>query len=98
MARGTAKDLLELGPEPLLLYVGRLQPIKGLETLLEAMTRLDPATRLLIIGGDQDEPDNAHGARLRRCVASWASTGACNFSARSPSGAFACSTLPPKRP
>jgi glycosyltransferase involved in cell wall biosynthesis len=28
MARGTAKDLLELGPEPLLLYVGRLQPIK----------------------------------------------------------------------
>ena len=24
-------------PDPLLLYVGRLQPIKGLETLLEAM-------------------------------------------------------------
>jgi D-inositol-3-phosphate glycosyltransferase len=68
MARGTAKDLLELGPEPLLLYVGRLQPIKGLETLLQAMTRLDPATRLLIIGGDQDEPDNAHAVRLRACV------------------------------
>jgi len=69
MARGTAKDLLELGPEPLLLYVGRLQPIKGLETLLQAMTRLDPATRLLIIGGDQDEPDNAHAVRLRGSVA-----------------------------
>src|SRR5712692_7075537 len=41
MAPATAKDLLELGPEPLLLYVGRLQPIKGLETLLDAMTVLD---------------------------------------------------------
>jgi D-inositol-3-phosphate glycosyltransferase len=68
MARTTAKDLLELGPEPLFLYVGRLQPIKGLETLLEAMTRLDGATRLLIIGGDQDEPDNAHAAHLRQRV------------------------------
>ena len=69
MARTTAKDLLELGPEPLLLYVGRLQPIKGLETLLQAMARLDGSTRLLIIGGDQDEPDNGHAAHLRECVA-----------------------------
>ena len=69
MARATAKDLLELGPEPLLLYVGRLQPIKGLETLLQAMTRLDASTRLLIIGGDQDEPDNGHAAHLRERVA-----------------------------
>jgi D-inositol-3-phosphate glycosyltransferase len=69
MARTTAKDLLELGPEPLLLYVGRLQPIKGLETLLQAMARLEDSTRLLIIGGDQDEPDNAHAAHLRERVA-----------------------------
>ncbi len=69
MAPAVAKDLLELPPEPMLLYVGRLQPIKGLETLLEAMTRLDRASRLLIVGGDHDEPDNAHAERLRRCVA-----------------------------
>ncbi|MET0852439.1 MAG: glycosyltransferase, partial [Candidatus Rokuibacteriota bacterium] len=31
MAQPVAKDLLELPPEPLLLFVGRLQPIKGLE-------------------------------------------------------------------
>jgi len=68
MARATAKDLLELPPEPLLLYVGRLQPIKGLETLLDAMARLPVAT-LLIIGGDQDEPENGHGAYLRERVA-----------------------------
>ncbi|HYB41449.1 MAG TPA: glycosyltransferase [Candidatus Methylomirabilis sp.] len=70
MAASTAKDLLELGPEPLLLYVGRLQPIKGLETLLEAMTRLDGSVKLLIIGGDQDEPENGHGVQLRERVAS----------------------------
>src|SRR5262245_35995059 len=68
MGRAAAKDLLELGPEPLLIYVGRLQPIKGLETLLDAMVRL-PAATLLIIGGDQDEPDNGHGAELRGQVA-----------------------------
>ena len=67
MGRAAAKDLLELGPEPLLIYVGRLQPIKGLETLLDAMVRLPEAT-LLIIGGDQDEPDNGHGALMREQV------------------------------
>jgi D-inositol-3-phosphate glycosyltransferase len=30
MAQATAKDLLEVPPGPMLLYVGRLQPIKGL--------------------------------------------------------------------
>ena len=69
MTPSAAKDLLELGPEPMLLYVGRLQPIKGLETLLDAMTRLPEESRLLIIGGDQDEPENGHAAHLRARVA-----------------------------
>jgi D-inositol-3-phosphate glycosyltransferase len=69
MARAAAKDLLELGPGPLLLYVGRLQPIKGLETLLAALARLDGGIRLLIIGGDQDEPENGHALHLRARVA-----------------------------
>jgi len=67
MDRAAAKELLELGPEPLLIYVGRLQPIKGLETLVHAMPRV-PDAKLLIIGGDQDEPDNGHGIHLRECV------------------------------
>jgi len=69
MALSVAKDLLELGPEPLLLYVGRLQPIKGLETLLDAMTRLPADLHLLIVGGDQDEPENGHADHLRARVA-----------------------------
>jgi D-inositol-3-phosphate glycosyltransferase len=68
MPRAAAKDLLELPPGPLLVYVGRLQPIKGLETLLEAMTLVAPAARLMIIGGDADEPENGHAAHLRERV------------------------------
>jgi D-inositol-3-phosphate glycosyltransferase len=64
-----AKDLLELPPDPLLLYVGRLQPIKGLETLLEAMAAVPEPAYLLIVGGEQDEPENGHAAALRQRVA-----------------------------
>jgi D-inositol-3-phosphate glycosyltransferase len=68
MPAATAKDLLELRPDPLLLYVGRLQPIKGLETLLDAISRIEGPSELLIIGGDQDEPENGHAAHLRERV------------------------------
>jgi len=64
-----AKDLLELPPDPLLLHVGRLQPIKGLETLLEAMTAVPEPAYLLIVGGEQDEPENGHAAAMRQQVA-----------------------------
>jgi D-inositol-3-phosphate glycosyltransferase len=74
MSQATAKDLLELPPDPMLLYVGRLEPIKGLETLLDAMARLGGAARLYIVGGDSDEPDPGraawgHALQLRSRVA-----------------------------
>ncbi len=73
MGQATAKDLLELPPDPMLLYVGRLQPIKGLETLLDAMARLGGPARLYIVGGDADEPESDdaawdHAGRLRERV------------------------------
>ena len=61
-----AKDLLELPPDPLLLYVGRLQPIKGLDTLLEAMTAVPEPACLLVVGGEHDERENGHGVALRQ--------------------------------
>ena len=63
-----AKAELGLPNGPLLLYVGRLTPIKGLETLLEALTFLRVRPLLLVIGGDQDEPLNGHVAHLRTLV------------------------------
>ena len=67
-AQAAARAALGLGDEPQLLYVGRQTPIKGLETLLDAMARLraggTPA-RLSIVGGDADEPLDGHEAALR---------------------------------
>lgn len=60
-----AKAALGLPEGPLLLYVGRLTPIKGLETLLESMALLPAPRFLLIIGDDQDELQNGHVAHLR---------------------------------
>src|SRR5207247_536757 len=63
-----AREELGLPAGPLLLYVGRLSPIKGLETLLESMTLLDPRPSLVVVGGDQDEPLNGRLAGLRALV------------------------------
>ena len=86
MGRAAAKDLLELPPDPLLLYVGRLEPIKGLENLLEAMTRVAEPARLLIIGGDADEPENGHGVYLRERVAALGVGGRVRFLGAQPQG------------
>jgi D-inositol-3-phosphate glycosyltransferase len=54
----TARQRLGINPdETILLYVGRLDPLKGLSRLLEAMAHLPnrPRLRLLIIGGDGDD-------------------------------------------
>ncbi len=67
-----ARAELGLPPGATLLYVGRLTPIKGLETLLTALSLLPSRPTLLIIGGDQDEPLNSHVAHLRRRVAALA--------------------------
>ena len=66
--QAAARAALGLGDEPQLLYVGRQTPIKGLETLLDAMARLHAAgtpARLSIVGGDADEPLDGHEAALR---------------------------------
>jgi len=66
--RAAARAALGLGDDPHLLYVGRQTPIKGLETLLDAMARLRAAgsrARLSIVGGDADEPMDGHEAALR---------------------------------
>jgi D-inositol-3-phosphate glycosyltransferase len=66
---GVARAGLGFGTGPLLLYVGRIAPIKGLHTLLDAIARLRAAGRaleLLIVGGDADEAVDGHEAELRR--------------------------------
>jgi D-inositol-3-phosphate glycosyltransferase len=63
-----ARAALGLQPGPLLLYVGRIAPIKGLETLLDAVGCLrgaGHAARLVVVGGDTDDRRDSHEASLR---------------------------------
>jgi D-inositol-3-phosphate glycosyltransferase len=55
VAKDCARRKLELDDERILLFVGRLDPLKGAERLLEAVTRLKiyRGLRLVIIGGDE---------------------------------------------
>jgi D-inositol-3-phosphate glycosyltransferase len=49
-----ARRSLGLGPEPIVLYVGRLEPLKGIDILIEAMAQVERRdARLLIVGGDE---------------------------------------------
>ena len=69
---GAAREALGGLTGPLLLYVGRIAPIKGLQTLLDAVACLRGrgiAARLAVIGGETDEPVDGHQAVVRRRVA-----------------------------
>jgi D-inositol-3-phosphate glycosyltransferase len=74
-----AKAALDLPGRPLLLHVGRLTPIKGLEVLLQSMGLLPERPLLLVVGGDQDEPQNDHVTRLRGLVATLGLTDSVRF-------------------
>jgi D-inositol-3-phosphate glycosyltransferase len=69
--RGQARARLGLDDQPVLLWVGRVAPIKGLDTLLDAVARLRSTGRpvqLLIVGGDADEPMSEHERSLRQRI------------------------------
>ena len=69
--RAEARRRLGLDDRPVLLWVGRIAPIKGLDTLLDTVARLREAgraMRLLVVGGEADEPTNGHETSLRRRI------------------------------
>jgi D-inositol-3-phosphate glycosyltransferase len=70
--RAQARRRLGLDDRPVLLWVGRIAPIKGLDTLLDTVARLREGgrdMRLLVVGGEADEPTNGHETSLRRRIA-----------------------------
>ena len=56
MPKDEARRELGLGDENVLLYVGRVQPLKGPELLLESVARLslNEGLKVLIVGGGRD--------------------------------------------
>jgi D-inositol-3-phosphate glycosyltransferase len=71
--RGRARAELALAAEaPLLLFVGRLQPLKGIDTFLQAariVRQQHPHLQGLIIGGGVDAQDDHEVQELRRLQA-----------------------------
>ncbi len=54
-----ARQALGLGAEPLLLFVGRIQPLKGLLVAIEALSLLEDKTATLLVVGGASGPDGA---------------------------------------
>lgn len=68
-----ARAALGLGGEPVLLFVGRVQPLKGLDLAVQTLAVLSSrrsGARLLVVGGPSGPHGRAELARARRLVAS----------------------------
>ena len=69
-SRPGARAALGLGPEPILLFVGRIQPLKGLDMAVETLAELRRSNRdarLVVVGGASGTEGEAE---LRRIEAS----------------------------
>jgi D-inositol-3-phosphate glycosyltransferase len=65
--RQAARAALGLGDGAMLLAVGRLDPIKGADLLLESLARMRHAATLVLVGGNPDGDPELD--RLRACAA-----------------------------
>ena len=70
MDRREARKRLNLSPhERIILQLGRMVPRKGVDNVIRAAGRLRPtlpSLRLVVVGGDSDEPDPEKTPELRR--------------------------------
>ena len=68
-SRRGARQALGLGDEPVLLFVGRIQPLKGVDVAVEALSRLrDPRACMLIVGGSSGTEGDNHAAEVRDLI------------------------------
>ena len=68
-SRRSARLRLGLGPGPVVLFVGRIQPLKGVDVLLEAFARigrLHPDATLLVVGGPSGSKGSQEFLSLRQ--------------------------------
>ena len=72
-SRRGARQALGLGEEPVLLFVGRIQPLKGADVAVETLARLQPRggrlPRLLIVGGSSGLEGDDEVAKLHKLIA-----------------------------
>jgi D-inositol-3-phosphate glycosyltransferase len=67
--RRAARQRLRLGDEPVVLFVGRIQPLKGLAVAVQALAHLDDDRAVLVVVGGPSGPDGeAEVGRVRDLV------------------------------
>jgi D-inositol-3-phosphate glycosyltransferase len=65
-----ARQALGLGPAPILLFVGRIQPLKGVDVAVEALAELGlPDARLLIVGGSSGLEGDGEVREIEKLIA-----------------------------
>lgn len=65
-----ARSAIGAGDEPLLLFVGRIQPLKGVTVAVEALGRLvNQDARLMIVGGPSGQQGAEELARVHQLIA-----------------------------
>lgn len=65
-----ARHALRLGDAPVLLFVGRIQPLKGADVAVETLAELNnPEARLLIVGGASGTDGDTEVRRLEKLIA-----------------------------
>jgi len=67
--RARARAELGLGQGPMLLFAGRIQPLKGVDVAIEAAARLGPDVTLVVVGGPSGPDGESERCRLDRLVA-----------------------------
>ncbi len=67
--KAAARAELGLGADPVLLFVGRIQPLKGVDVALRTLCKLDSSSAMLVVVGGPSGPDGAAELeRLKRLV------------------------------
>ncbi len=67
--RRGARAALHLGSHPVLLFVGRIQPLKGVDVAIRALAALErPDAVLVVVGGPSGPDGDAEMARAHRLV------------------------------
>ncbi len=84
--RPQARRALALGAGPMLLFVGRIQPLKGVDVAVRTLVALErfPEAFLVVVGGPSGMHGEAELARLRRLVGELGLTGRVRFVAPQP--------------
>jgi D-inositol-3-phosphate glycosyltransferase len=87
--KGSARDALGLGRGPLLLFVGRIQPLKGVDVAIQAAALSGPDATLLVVGGPSGVDGEAEHRRLVELVRSLDLDGRVRFVPPQPHGRLA---------